>query len=360
MKFLQHTSSGSLIAKFKRDYKRVAADLEEDDAIEWIAEAMSTLNMVQNLEEAVCFAEVKDHRIQLPSNINSIIQVARNNSWCPEWNDNNRTDAIRDTLTSGNCNPKEKDILLKELESYLCPNKIEEVVQEVSTEETKSCYTFLDESVKLNCHGDLPEDFNVAYYRPFYDLRYQYEGWTNSSYYKGNYSPVVLGSHSFFSSFVCQTEHDNKQNRIVNYDGCDQYTVDPPYLTFNFRQGSVAVAYLRTRLAEDGTPLIPDDYSFRQAITSFILMKMMGDDFYSGDEGSGQRYSKAERDWQWYCAQAKAKNKMISGKDEYQALLNQSNYMLPDLDRHSNFFGNLYSPEHRVWNNTQSGRRHGY
>lgn len=306
-----YTSMDRVFSKLIRDY---GEDWNEGDVIEWTGEALEFMQAVKSYEEAIAFIEVKNHQCSLPSGIHAVIQVARNNHW------------------SG----FKKDIL--------CPITVTQSILLQNTEEQAAI------PVALDCEGMPINDYELAYYRPYFDLQAEYLGWRHSRYYNNGYSPVRLATHTFFNNFVCSTEDDNPG--ITRDSGYDEYTVvDKKLLRFSFKEGSVAVAYLRQKLdPETGYPMIPDHVTYTTAIVSYIILRLTRKEFNKGREGSAGRLQEAEREWQWYCKQAGNLDMMPHGVDEHQNLLDQRSYILPRVNNYYSYFGKMSRPEGRKYN----------
>ena len=212
--------------------------------------------------------------------------------------------------------------------------------------------------VMLDCKGQATTDYEVAYYRPFFDFKAFYFNWTSSDYYNNNYVPVRLANNTFFNSLVAKETNENV-NRLYNQTR-DEYTiVQKKIFRFSFEKGQIAISYLRHVLDEEGYPMIPDLKSVTETICYYILWKMQSKEYYLGREGSQGRMKEAENQYMWYCKQAG--NELIQpyGIDDYQDNLDMLKYLLPNKHRYFGFFGNLTKVE-----NTQvfddPNRRNGY
>lgn len=298
----QYTTLDRVISKLYRDLG--LEEVSEVDIIEWSGEALEAIGAITLYEEAVCFVEVKNHQADLPNGLHSIIQVARNNRYEAE-------DA-----------------------EPVCPF---DAVSEVATEETDTTMY----PVPLDCNGTPITDYEVAYYRPYFDLQWEYSGWRGSNLYEKKYTPVRLANHSFFSTLVCQEDDEL-------YASCiDEYTIVDNKIRFSFKDGSVAIAYNRQKLdPETGYPMIPDDVSVITAITYYITWKYMARLWYMGREGYADKMQVAEDRWHWYCKQAGNKALQLFGVDEHQNFLEERNQMIPRLNRYYGFFGKLGRKEY--------------
>ena len=79
MQKYQYIPLDSILAKFGRDFRGL--DVNEIDAIEWIAEALGFIKNVSTSEHKVFFLEVKNYHVDLPIGLHYITQIARNNQW---------------------------------------------------------------------------------------------------------------------------------------------------------------------------------------------------------------------------------------------------------------------------------------
>lgn len=73
----KYISVDTIISKLYRDLK--GTNLQEDDLIEWIGEALDFIKVPEVLEEHVAFLKVEDYEASLPQNLQTILQVARYN-----------------------------------------------------------------------------------------------------------------------------------------------------------------------------------------------------------------------------------------------------------------------------------------
>lgn len=326
MQPVKYTSIDTILSKLSRETNNM--DFNESDAIEWIGEALSELNVHEVQQEAVAFIEVQNYTATLPDGLISILQIAKNNHWSKEEN---------------KCCP--------------CP---EEVVEEAQTCDINCPQdhpaNLCGYPVPLDCNGTPLTDYEVAYYRPYFDLQYEYYGWTNSNYYQEHYTPVRLSNHTFFDSIVCK-----EKDMSVYCPGCTPFEYSPvkgaeDTLRFNFEEGSVAISYLRTATDIDtGYPLVPDNFSYLNAVTAYVKWKWAASMAFSGREGYLQQSQLYNQEWLKYARQAKNYMKMPKSIDQYQNLLEQQFYLIPRHRRYYGFFGKLGREEDRRFNGP--GRR---
>lgn len=317
----QYTTLDRIISKIYRDLG--LEEISETDLVEWSGEALEGIGAIGLYEEAVAFIEVCGHKADLPKCLHSIQQIARDNQW-EEGNGVCPANAILDCST--------EDI-----------SEEEEVVEDCPV------------PVPLDCNGSPLTDYDLAYYRPYFDLQYEYHGWCNSKLYHTRYTPIRLSNHTFFNSVV------EAEDPEIYSSSSDEYTLNGGVLTTSFEKGAIAISYQRQKMDPDtGYPMIPDDYSIITAITMYITMKYMGRMWYSGREGYVEKFKKAEQDWQWYCRQAGNKIMKPYGVDQHQNILEGRSRLIPNRREYYGFFGNLGKEENKgYFNSLRTDSRHG-
>jgi hypothetical protein len=321
----QYVTVDTILSKYLRDFRGL--ELNEDDAVEWIGEALGHIKIATLSEEAVAFLEVKNYQAALPNGLQYIIQVAKNNRWTP---------AQKEVCT---------------------PQVITTGLEQSCT--TSSCVTPAKDMVLLDCQGNFILEPEVAYYRPYFDLQFEYLDWFHSKTFREAFTPVRLANHSFFNSIVCQTKDtETLYNNINHYD---EYTVVQDNLRFSFKEGFVALSYLRSKVdLETGYPMVPDDESAKAAITYYLGWKTKERECWNHREGACQLAQLAEQRWLKYIKQFKNKVKMPWGVDDYQDLMDQSNYLIPRNKRYFGFFGKLGKPEDRIFNDPDFTNKYRY
>jgi|694.fasta_scaffold08405_2 hypothetical protein len=324
----QYVTVDTILSKYMRDFRGV--ELNEDEAIEWIGEALGFMQMASASEEGIAFLEVRNYQAALPNGLHYIIQVAKNNAWSP-------TDVV-------SCTPQ---VIAEELVPISSPDSC--------------CGGWTDDLVAVDCQGELIGDQEIGYYRPYFDLQYEYLGWVHSKAYRTKFTPVRLANHSFFNSLVCQTECNAGLYNENTSSLSDEYTIVGDQLRFSFKEGYVAVAYLRQRVdQETGYPMIPDDESAKAAITYYLGWKTKEREAWNHREGAMQIAQVAEARWLKYIKQFKNKAKMPWGTDEYEDLMEGSNYLLPRRKRYYGFFGKLGQAEDRIFNDPNFTNKYRY
>lgn len=336
---MTYTSVDRIFAKVQRDF---GVDASINDMVEWAGEALAAIDTVRNFEEAVAFVEVKNHQCPIPSGLQNIIQIAKNNRFCRA----NSGDP------DGIC---PSDVVLATPSTTTIP-PISGVPSPCGTSIQPppggcGCHEVPGTPVAIDCHGTPLYGWEGAYYRPYFDLRYEYDQYRTFVHGYGAFSPVHLATSSFGSNMVCTNVRDLSCSPYIN--GRDEYTIaaQGAVLRFSFQDGQVAIAYNRQVTDDEtGYPMIPDTYACTTAISMYIMYKMSAKEFYQGREGAKSKLDKAEADWQWYCRQAANNSWRLQSIDEYENLLHQRNYMIPRLYEYNNFFGHLGRPEGRKFN----------
>lgn len=331
MSILKYVTIDRVFSKISRDLK--GTEINESDVIEWIGEALEFLEVPQILVEDVKFLKVKDYHAEMPRSLHMITQIARN------------LNPIK--KESNNC-------AVEDVSENICENPSkEEVIGDICIPETE-----LD---------NLPNDYALAFLNSDFvdntdcntlnalNLDWTYDIWTSTNHYQNNYSPVRLATGTFFNSLVC------KEKDMSLYKTCDdEYTIigdTEKKLRFNFIEGTVAISYLKNSVdKETGYPLIPDNISYITAIVYFIKWKIAEMYDWAGREGWGVKAEKAEAKWIKYVRQAKNFMKMPKTLDEYQNLLEQTHYLIPDHKKYYSYFGNLGKNKLRNFSNLNRPR----
>ena len=217
---------------------------------------------------------------------------------------------------------------------------------DVTTTDTE---TTSGEPVPLDCNGTPITDYELAYYRPYFDLIYEYEAWNGHPLFNSCFVPVRLADSTFFNSVVCQ---ENDPSLTTLYKTTEhEYSVRDPYLRFSFKEGQIAISYLRTKVDDVGFPMVPDDYSVKEAIIRYVRYKILSKKYDRSDSPATERkYIKAEQDWQWYCGQAGNSLMMPKTIDDMEDLTQGRSYLLPRRYMYYNFFGRRNQYEKQTWN----------
>lgn len=297
MNINNYTTVDRIFAKLSRELPNEI--LNEGDTIEWLGEAMDYLKMPELQEEAVAFVKVENFEAIVPDHLHLVTQVARFNG-----------DSLYEEKT---CTEE---------------STIEEEIPELT------CEDLTDE--KVNCM------FNAlgGSFRPYFDMQWQYIPWASSYSRKNHFSPVRLANHSLFNTIVC------KEKSSPYEESCeDEYTIIGTFekkFRFSFKEGYVAVAFIRSALDKDtGYPLVPDNTRHINAISYYIRWKIAETKCWNGRENFCNIAQDEERKWNKYIGQATSYSKMPKTLDQYQNLLEETHSMIPRHKRYYNYFGNL-------------------
>ena len=304
-----YVSVQEIFTKVDRDYGM--ENINEGDAIEQIGEALGFIGVVGEYEGAIAFIEVRNHTAAIPGGGCQLIhQIARNNHFDPT-----------DKSTG------------------LCPAEVIASLDESNIIDEATC------PIVIDCHGQPLQEYELAYYRPYYDLVYEHSFWNTSRFYN-HFTPVIKATDNFFATKALG------DNEINKYDGRDQYQlIAASVIRLSFCEGQIAVLYDRVKTDRSGYPMVPDQVSFIEACASYIIMRAEKKAMYKRRDGSVGSYGNAKADWEHYCEQAACFDLMPKGEDALQNLTNNRNRLIPRQHDYYSFFGNLNRPEERRFNN---------
>lgn len=402
---INYVTVDRIFSKLSRDLR--GTDLNEGDLIEWIGEALEFLKVPQTLTQEVDFFDVKDYHANVPEGLHMITQIARNNEPTKDCSCNlpaipsvgTSTTSITtgsivaaELVTGGRVVAQFQDqtirmdqestsgsgsgaIVLIKIENEVGVsyegirtqsggkgigfsvgdtinvrsniNTEDTVIRvtEIGDTTTTTTATENNDSVPVNvpCGCDFTCPDRIL------NPDWTYEVWTSSPEYTRNYTPVRLATGTLFNSLVCKEKDESL------YMTCtDEYTVVGTVdkrLRFNFIEGQIALSYLKNTVDEEtGYPLIPDNISYISAITYYIKWKVAEMHSWAGRDNFVGQAQKAEQSWLKYCRQAKNSEKMPKTLDDYQNLLEQTHYLIPNHKRYYGFFGNLGKAQSRNFN----------
>lgn len=297
---MKYISINSIFASIGKDIHQYG--ISEGEVIEWCGRALEATQSANVYQHSVAFEEVSNYQCEMPKHLHVILLAARNNKW-----------------TGSGITP-----------------------QDVITN-TTTIAGDPDIPVALDSNGTPINAYELAYYRPYFDVTGSYNIIGDNQPNRNHFTPIRLANHVFFDSIVA------KEARYEElYSTCrDEYTIVENKLRFSFPEGQVAIAYLKQKLDCDGFPMIPDTASNLTAIEKYVKMKLREMDYDLNRQGSEGRLQKAEADWQWYCRQAKNENMMPQTIDEWENLMQQRSYIMPQTNRYYGFFGKLATKENR-------------
>ena len=154
----------------------------------------------------------------------------------------------------------------------------------------------------------------------------------------------------YLSGAYDTADHRNEKVDLTthNHHG---YTINAAYINLNFdpsEENSSAprellMAYIAIPVDEDGFPSVPDDVSYTEAITKYIVMKLKYPEFVMGTINPNT-WDRIVNDWHWYCSQARGKANMPNA-DKMESIKNMWNRLKPQMAEHSNFFRSLSNSE---------------
>jgi hypothetical protein len=286
-------SVDAIMSKLYRDLKPVA-DLNEYDVIEYIGEALEAIGAHAQYEHDFCFIDIKNHRGDLPNGLVEIVQLAYSNQ------------------------PVEQSQCIKDSSEQDCDNVCD-------TTEQPECWSAHNKYY-------IPEQrYLDAIYEQ--DLRWMY-----SPYYYQNFIPMRLSTNTFKGA-VGSNDFGIYVNNLPEYHISNGQVVITP------QEGVVAISYVRMPVDENGFPMIPDLIEYKEAITRYVAYKAMYPRLFANEPNIQNIYERLERDWHWYCKQARNSMMMNTTIDEKENFKDISNRMLPIKKGYYGFFGNINTPE---------------
>jgi hypothetical protein len=279
------TSSKSIIRKIMRDLKP-PTDNWVDDSIEWMGEALEHIGSGPQLIEKSKVLSISNYRVELPADLYQINQVA----------------------ISNNTNPS----ITTELTELL--NQVKELNAQIISDPNDSI-SYNYQLRELNARIVVLENIYMNSGEPMAALQY-------------NTGTFPVGD--------C-TECENKFGSVKH-----TYFVDGGYIKTSFDSGAICISYKAFDTDEDCFPMIPDDISFKEALFWYSYKQMLLGGYTPAINGID--YNFADAKWKFYCTQARNQSKYPS-IDKYESFMNQWVRLVPNLNRHSNFFENLGTRE---------------
>lgn len=302
MKNLRYISVYSIIDKLYRDLG--VDSLEEAEIIEWTGEVMDKIEVVEFSVLSTAFIEVRNYKCEVPKGFKQVFQVVRRNAGKPEN--------------------------IKEICGCLGLNT---PVQEIEEQDENKPFERLNpcgEPILLDCNGTPLEQYEFAYYRPFFDYVYWY---FDLPKYRKEWTLVKLAQHSFFNTVINNPEVED----LYKNQNLDEYNIVNDMMHFSFKDGYIAMSYYKNIFDKDGYPLIPDDPDIKDAIAHYCTYKLMKRRWYQGRDGYQDKWQSAENDYNWSIKKANVKAKTLNAEQ-----LNQlTNYMTTLLPRDT-YWNSLY------------------
>jgi hypothetical protein len=298
---MKQTKIDIIFSKLSRD---LGITINEEEIIEWTGDALGLLRVSPMLSERVCFGQVKNFKMCLPSNFLYLRMIARHRHchhfdyW---W---------RNTLTI-ECNDS-------------------------GDEGTVSWSTYL--------YPDHGYDITAA---ELADGVFPYGSFISSSCFRNNWTPIRLSEHVFFNGLHYPRHYHEPELEGLYGSNIDEYKIvgdENRVLQFNFERGIVAIAYLAVAIDEGtGYPLIPDDERTIEAICYYIKWKIAQRNLFSGSYSEFKfnqaKSQEMERLWIQYSRAAKNNAVMPKTLDEYQNRMDNWLNIIPNYYKYYSYFG---------------------
>lgn len=298
---MKQTKIDIIFSKLSRD---LGVTINEEEVIEWTGDALGLLRVSPMLSERVCFGQVKNFKMCLPSNFLFLRMVARHRHHYnfDYWWRNTLTIECNDSGDEGTVN----------WSTYLYPD-----------------------------HG---YDITAA---ELADGVFPYGSFISSSCFRNHWTPIRLSEHVFFNGLHYPKHHHEPELEDLYGSNVDEYKIVGDIdrvLQFNFERGIVAIAYLATAIDEDtGYPLIPDDERTIEAICYYIKWKLAQRDLFSGSYAEFKfnqaKSQDMERLWIQYSRAAKNNAVMPKTLDEYQNRMDNWLNVIPNYYKYYSYFG---------------------
>jgi len=282
----KNVSSKVIIRKVMRDLKP-PGDNWIDDAVEWTGEALEHIGSAPQLVQKGCVLNIENFKTVMPADLYYINQVAINNTISP---------SMSTELTE----------LLAEVKA------LNDLIQSNPDDATGFNYQLRE----LNARISVIENLYLSSGQPL--------------------SPLQYGTNNFPIGLHCE-QCENKFAKSK-----DTYTINGDYLNTSFEKGVVCFSYTAFPVDEDCYPMVPDDISFKEAMFWYIYKQMLLGGYTPAMNGID--YNFADTKWKYYCTQARNQANFPS-IDKYESFMNQWVRLIPNLNRHANFFENLGTRE---------------
>ena len=131
---------------------------------------------------------------------------------------------------------------------------------------------------------------------------------------------------------------ENCVNELATSDF--RYVIRSNSVKTSFESGYICISYKKFSVDDKGWPMVPDDFSFKQALYWYIFLKMLE----GGMTHQHISYGKAEERWLHYAGQASDQSKMPD-IPQMENFMNQWVRMIPDMNKYENGFDDLSAPE---------------
>ena len=130
-----------------------------------------------------------------------------------------------------------------------------------------------------------------------------------------------------------------KLGRLYYLSNGESFKIEKGWIKTSFESGDIKIKYTALKVDDEGLPLIPDEVSYKEAITWYIKMKY----FYKQaikEDRYRWFYQDAEIKWQKYCNQAGSKAMM---PDIFTLENIKRNFLsyIPKISSYSNSYNDL-------------------
>jgi hypothetical protein len=116
-------------------------------------------------------------------------------------------------------------------------------------------------------------------------------------------------------------------------DTNDYYVINGGFIVTSFEQGEITLYYTAYLTDQEGFPLVPDNIYVKQALEWYIIRQMM----MGGFVHPVFNWEVADMKWGHYCVAAQ-NDLTFPNIDKMETLKNMFVRMVPNLNRHSDFF----------------------
>lgn len=123
------------------------------------------------------------------------------------------------------------------------------------------------------------------------------------------------------------------------------YSMNNDYITLSEKTGKICMAYRALMTDDEGFIMIPDDVSYKLAVTWYVTHRL---DFigWRNGEVSDKVFAYTEKQYEWYVGQASNRAKMPD-LPRMAAIKDQMLRLLPKINHEKNFFQGLSAAESR-------------
>lgn len=137
------------------------------------------------------------------------------------------------------------------------------------------------------------------------------------------------------------TSGNTLSKQLIN----EQYYIQNNVLVASVETGTFLMDYTAIKTDEQGYPMIPDDQSYKEAVSKYVQMKLDHRD-WRRKRITGDIYAETKKDWQWYCGQARG-NANMPDLAMTEGLKNQWVKLKPNHNSASSFYNDLAIREMR-------------